>query len=197
MSRIIGIDPGLATCGLAVVDLTPTGYRLLRLDVFASKPSPKKQSVLAASDTLRRARELADWLSPWINGASAVAAERFSAPRNASSAAKIGWAWGVIAALAEAEHMPVIQPSPQEVHKTLCGSASASKLDVEQACRERLVNDGPHNGEAAIGDLNARLARGLHEHAWDAFAVVLASLDSDLARAIRPRGTSVATGVRL
>jgi Holliday junction resolvasome RuvABC endonuclease subunit len=185
MSTIIGLDPGLATCGIAIVELETPYSRVVRLDVHRTAPSPKKQAVLSASDTLRRARELSAWLSPWLDTADAVAAERFSAPRNAGAAAKIGWAWGVIAAQTEARRLPVVQPSPQEVHRALCGSAQAAKTEVEAVCRAR-IRAWPGTDDA-IEELEQSHPCSAHEHAWDALAVVLASLDSDLVRAIRPR----------
>jgi len=190
-TAILGLDPGLANCGLAAVELLPDGEQIIALDVFRSEKSAKKANVLDASDTLRRARELARWLAMWSShlldlhyDVRLLAAERFSAPRNASAAAKIGWAWGVIAALAEDLHIPVVQPSPQEVKRCVCGKRDASKEDVEAAMRVRFSR-----ADDAIRNLEARIVASHREHAWDALAVVVASLDSDVVRAIRPRET--------
>ena len=78
---LLGVDPGLASCGLALLQLDP--LRPVELAVLRTRPSPRKRSVLAAEDSMRRARELAEHLAPWLDrpGLVAVASEGQSWPR--------------------------------------------------------------------------------------------------------------------
>lgn len=178
MSIILGIDPGLASFGVAVVELLPEGERVLALEVIRTAKSAAKHDVLAACDNVRRARELAAALESIIRERCpvAIAAESMSFPRSSSVAGKMCLAWGVVSALAEEHGLPVVQASPQQVKAAVVGDKSASKLDVESALLRRYGN--------AIEAL-VHVPDGQREHAFDSLAAVVASLGSDVVRMAR------------
>ncbi len=172
---ILGIDSGLASCGVAHVRLLPGAEELVRVQVFRSKPSDKKLAVRSADDTGRRARELAAFLELQIAGSRpvALALEAPSWPRNAGCAAKLGVAFGTVFALAELHRLPLVMATPQDVKQATAGSRSASKDEVIQAVETRFPS--------ILWPPQATL----WEHAADAVGVVLACLDAEVVRLAR------------
>lgn len=175
----LGIDPGFASLGLAAVELPALSVaatpRVPRCWVERTEPSAKKRDVRASEDLVRRCRELAVALERAIaEWHPAVAcAETMSWPRDQKAATRVALAWGIIAAVLERHGIPLVQASPQEVKKALCGRKDASKDDVQLAV------------ENAVEAVTWPAQKTLHEHAADAIAVVLACRDSELLRALR------------
>lgn len=192
---VLGVDPGFASTGFALMRLgaRPEDDGVVRLGVIWTEPSAKKRKVLAADDNARRGRELARALHAlleeplrgcplFVPGARVVlaAAEAMSYPRNAASAAKMAICWGVLLALLDRRALALAQASPQEVKRAVAGTKSAAKEQVRDALWERF---GRSHLEHLL--LHADVPGGEREHAYDALASIVASLDSDLVRALR------------
>lgn len=174
-ARILGLDPGFATLGIARVRLGPSGEPLeVGASAFTTEPSAKKLEVRAASDNVRRMREIYRKLdlevAAWVP--EVICCEAQSWPRNAGAATKIGMAWGVIVAVAEQYDIPIVQATPQDVKVAVAGKKTASKDDVIGAV-ERLCPD-----------LRWPDRKALWEHAADAISVVLACRSSETVRAV-------------
>lgn len=191
---ILGIDPGFASLGFAVLRLEAAGPEVVTLGVVRTKKSDKKQRVLAADDNIRRCREIARPLDSLMTfGTSGyvpralrdpgddravrlVCAEKMSFPRNASAAAKMAMSWGMIVANLEHYGLPLLQASPQDVKRRVTGSASASKEEVQAALKKRFGR--------GLGRMVKALPEGEHEHAFDALASAVACLDSEEGRLV-------------
>lgn len=117
MVRVVGIDPGLAHCGVAVAEGDLNHFTVTKAFTITTESQVKKLKVHVSHDSIRRAQELASVLGPYVWSAGLVAIEGVSLPRHASSAGKLCMAFGVIAALCESEQIPLVQFSPQEVKK--------------------------------------------------------------------------------
>ena len=180
--NVLGIDPGFANCGYAVVRLHADREELLCLGVFSTQKSKTKRHVLQAEDNFERARSIAGWLRSVVYSwqPKVVAFEAQSHMRNASSAAKVALAYGVIAGRMESGDIPAVSPSPQAVKKKVCGKSNATKSDVEDAVRKYFVG-----AEPALLELEKQVPKTRREHAFDAAAVVMASLDSEVVRLAR------------
>lgn len=176
--RVLGVDPGFASFGYALLDVGPSEEIVLQMGVLRTEPSSKKLRVLATEDNLRRAKEVAHDLFFLVeeNEVKIVCAESMSWPRNASAAAKVAMSWGCIASVIEKHGLSAAQASPQQVKKTLCGKKDASKEEVAQALRNR------YRGceRFAEGVISSQ-----QEHCYDALAAVVACLDSELIRVAR------------
>lgn len=172
---VLGVDPGFAALGLAAVDVSPDGEHLVDCWVVTTEPSTRKQAVRDSEDNARRAREITRALQTAldVHRPTVVAAETMSWPRNASSAAKVALAWGALCALLERGGLPLVQASPQDVKRAVCGVKNASKDDVALAV------------EARFPEVTWPTKATLQEHAADAIAVVVACLDSELVRLAR------------
>lgn len=165
---VLGVDPGFASLGLAAVELLPVGDRVLRCWVVRTEQSSKKRTVRASEDNVRRAQELALALEQAVEAfrPCAIAAETMSWPRNAGAAAKVALGWGVLCAVAHRHCLPLLQASPQDVKRAVCGSKTASKDEVIAAVELRWP------------DVCLPPQKTLQEHAADACAVVVACLDA-------------------
>ncbi len=176
--RILGLDPGFASLGWAVVD-TRHGKmtNLVAIGVLRTEKASKKQNTYAADDNFRRAKEIGKFLADiaLAQQVDAICAESMSFPRSSSVAAKMAMAWGVIAQICNALFLPMAMATPKAIKKAATGSGAASK-DTVQAC---LAISLPE----AIG-MVGHIPKGQHEHAFDAIGAVQACLGSEVISAL-------------
>jgi crossover junction endodeoxyribonuclease RuvC len=125
---VLGIDPGFASLGIAVV--ARDGSELYEVAVLETE---LVKGMKASVDNVRRVQEIGrgivgvlDRLEP----PAFIACEAMSFARSASASHKVGLAWGTIAEIARSYRAPVVQASPQEIKIALCGRKNASKDDV-------------------------------------------------------------------
>jgi crossover junction endodeoxyribonuclease RuvC len=192
---VVGLDPGFASLGYAVVELLPlpaAGERVVDMGVIRTQKSDAKRNTLAADDNIRRAREIFRELRDLIKRHAtqgdhlvAVCAEAMSFPRNASAASKVALAWGVVAAILERAGLPLAQASPQQVKKAVCGRKDASKEDIQAA----LISKYQFDPKAMSG--MEHVGATLREHPFDALASVVCCLDSEVLRMARKFGPQV------
>ena len=182
---LLGLDPGFASVGLVALDLDAD--RVVRFDVFRTSKDDRKGRTLAVEDNVRRAREIAAWLSRAVAELEpiAIAAEAMSFPRSSSVAAKVAITWGIIAALAERHELAIVQATPQEVKRSLCGRKDASKDDVADALRRRWPE---------LEVLEDAIPRSQREHPFDALAAAAVALTSDVVRLGRRAAAGGFTG---
>lgn len=170
---VLGCDPGLKNFGYVVIDLESLVHA--EVGVFVTEKSRNK--VLVAEDNMRRAQELAEYFRDICEEYQPVAicTEGMSFPQNSGAATKIALSWGVVAAVAEANHLPIVQTSPQALKKKLCGRRNATKKDVEDA----VMMIWPWT---AVSDFQPK---GLREHVVDAYASVICAADSEIMKMAR------------
>jgi crossover junction endodeoxyribonuclease RuvC len=179
MIKVMGVDPGLANCGVSIVEIGAQGEAVYTVEVFRSAPTPKKRKVLVADDNYRRAGELASFIQQRLelHRPAVIIAESMSFPRSSSAAAKMALCWGILASEAARRSLPLVQVSPQEIKKALCGTKSASKDDVQEALERRYSSQ--------FEDFKLNVARTHQEHGFDSVGAVVASLDSEVLRMVR------------
>lgn len=122
--RVLGVDPGLTRCGLAVVDRTSSG-KLQMVDVGVIYTN--KDSELAD-----RLLDLDSQLSKWIEKyqPDVIAVERVFSQLNVRTAMSTGQAAGVALLLAAKSEISVIMHTPSEVKAAVTGSGRADKKQV-------------------------------------------------------------------
>jgi len=180
MARVLGVDPGFASFGWCVMDLRRDGETLLSVGVIRTQKDNRAQHVLATDDNMVRARQIYAELSGLCEtyGIRAIAAEAMSFPRSSSVAAKMAMSWGVLAALSESRDLPVVHASPQTVKKLVAGDRSASKEDVASAVCAKFPG-------SPLDGFYADTPKGQQEHGFDAIAVLLACMGSEVLRMAR------------
>jgi len=174
MARVLGLDPGFASFGYAVVDIALDGETVHTLGVLRTQASAAKRGVRATDDSWRRARELSGALLPLVDGVQVVCVEAPSLPRNASTTFKMGLAYGALVSIVEAARTPTVMVTPQELKKAVSGRSSASKGDVAAALDRRFGRD------FAAELIKRGVPRTFHEHAYDAVGAVVACLGSEV-----------------
>jgi crossover junction endodeoxyribonuclease RuvC len=141
---VIGIDPGMASTGLAVVAERTTGAAGVvaaeTVRTRAGAPEPDRlrtlfHTTMAAIDRHRP---------------RAIAVERLMWGRNVTSAMGVARATGVVLLAAAEAGLPVFEYAPLEVKLAVAGNGSAGKPEVRRAL-ERLhgVADLPAEPDAA------------------------------------------------
>lgn len=178
---VLGVDPGLASMGVAVARVTADALEPVNVMVARTQKAAKKQRVRAADDNLERLMRIAAVLRDLVDVYEPVAicAESMSFPRNASNAGKTALCWGALGGLVEAKGLPLVQVTPQEIKLALTGERSASKGEVQAAVEERM-------GLAAIDAAGmAEIPQAQREHPYDALAAIVACEGSEVIRMAR------------
>jgi crossover junction endodeoxyribonuclease RuvC len=140
---VLGVDPGVARCGLAVVggrDRTTD----LRFAETISTPADAEESV--------RLRAIADAARVAIDRhrPAAVAVERVAWSRNQVSALHVARATGAIILVAAEAGLPVAEYAPNEVKQAVTGAGNADKGQVQRALtRIHGLRDVPAQADAA------------------------------------------------
>ena len=182
LPRVLGLDPGLAHFGWAVVEIGVDFERVLAVGVFRTKKSMRRRNVRASSDLHRRGVELARGLATVIathGPIHAFCAEALSSPRGASAAGKLQRSWGIVDDIVAGFDAPLLEATPQELKVATAGRATASKADVMAAVEAR------YPGAEALVRFRSGFPSGQWEHGFDAVGAVIASLDTVELRMVR------------
>lgn len=174
---VLGLDPGFAMLGYAVVELGDRAEEdiVRRVWTVETEKSAKKKGVFAAHDDIRRGRELHRALSEVMADFSPVAicAEIPSGSKGARAGACLAAAKQALASFAEQHELPVLCVSPTELKQAVTGKGTASKEEVQRAL------------EGIYGEIEWPRLKGHHEHAADALGAYRACETSELMRMLR------------
>ncbi len=130
-TRILGIDPGTLVVGYAILD--EEAGRLLAVD-FGVVRAPRRASIATRLFTIHRGiAEVIERHHPDV-----VALERVFFGRSASAALRIGEARGVALLTAALNGIPVSEYEPAVVKKSVVGSGTAPKSQVQEMVRRIL-----------------------------------------------------------
>jgi crossover junction endodeoxyribonuclease RuvC len=124
--RVLGVDPGVARLGLAVVDGKRSGADLVWSATVLTQ---------AGGEEAERLRLLCDAMREAIaaHAPSAVALERLAWNRNQVSAIAVARATGAIMVAAAEAGLPVAEYGPNEVKIAVTGMGNADKEQVRRA----------------------------------------------------------------
>jgi crossover junction endodeoxyribonuclease RuvC len=142
-SRVLGVDPGIARCGLAVVGRHDRTIELLWTATAMTAPD---------ADEADRLRALAEATGAAIRDhrPTTVAIERVAWSRNQVSALHVARATGVIMLMAAQAGLPVTEYAPNEVKQAVTGAGNADKRQVQSAlARIHGLRDVPTQPDAA------------------------------------------------
>ena len=141
--RVLGIDPGTAITGYAIVEETGGKLSLIDIGVVntpAKTPLPSRLQKIYAG--------LTDVIAKHQPEASAVEELFFS--RNVRTAMSVGQARGVtLLALADAD-LPIAEYTPMQIKQAVTGYGNADKRQVQEMVRMLLsLRDIPKPDDAA------------------------------------------------
>ncbi|MFL4477072.1 crossover junction endodeoxyribonuclease RuvC [Paeniglutamicibacter sp. ORCA_105] len=135
--RVVGVDPGLTRCGLAVVDVEPNRRAtLIDVSVVGTPPgTPLDQRLLA----------IADGIDAWLDKhkPDVLALERVFSQLNVSTVMGTAQASGVVIVAAARRNIPVALHTPTEVKAAVTGSGAANKNAVGKMVAKILRLDEP------------------------------------------------------
>ncbi|GAA4378426.1 crossover junction endodeoxyribonuclease RuvC [Paeniglutamicibacter cryotolerans] len=135
--RVVGVDPGLTRCGLAVVDVEPN-RRATLVDVTVIGTDPG-----VALDA--RLLVIADGIDAWLDKhrPDVVALERVFSQMNVSTVMGVAQVTGVVIVAAARRGIPVALHTPTEVKAAVTGSGSSNKAAVGKMVAKILRLDEP------------------------------------------------------
>ena len=187
---VAGVDPGFANFGVGLVRLLPKGEEIARIEVLRTKSQTKRRHLLAVDDDSRRLA----WLGDQFNGMCTehkvrviIAEEKRRLPHS-GSAAKLAMGWAVAVLVARLLGIPFLQVTPGEIKLATAGSERSAKREVEIAIIERdPASDAIRKFNESMWDKTRNKLKKHREHGFDALGAIVAVLDSELIRAIRPK----------
>jgi len=141
--RVLGIDPGTAITGYAVVEETAGSLQMITLGVITT---PAKTPLPSRLQTIHN--ELKEIVAEYEPEAAAVEELFFS--RNARTAMSVGHARGVILlALADSD-LPIAEYTPMQIKQAVTGYGNATKHQVQEMVRMLLaLSETPRPDDAA------------------------------------------------
>ena len=128
MTRVLGIDPGLAATGWGVIETDGSRYRHIAHGVI--KTSPRESAGLRLMKLSQEIREVVRIHAPEQSGV-----ENLYFAKNATSAIPVAQARGVVLlALAELG-VPAAEYPPQAIKQAVVGQGRAEKQQVQELVR--------------------------------------------------------------
>src|SRR5512140_276331 len=135
MTKVLGVDPGTATIGYAIVCDLPDG-RCEAVDFGVILTPKSDSSALRLVQIYEKIKEIIS-----IHRPDSAAVEKLFFQKNVSTAISVGQARGVVMlALAQAG-LEIGEYTPNEVKKAVTGYGSADKRQVQEMVRVLLSLD--------------------------------------------------------
>lgn len=142
MTRILGIDPGLRHCGWGVIEIHGSSLKFVACGAI----HPKTTDPLAV-----RLRALHEGLQQVIASyqPQEVALEETFVSVNGQSTLKLGQARGAIQLSLALANLAVAEYSPRLVKKSVTGSGTADKIQMQQMVKLLLPHSDATTADAA------------------------------------------------
>ncbi len=130
--KILGIDPGIGICGFGLIE-AQTGATAQALD-YGVVTTPVRGQLPA------RLKELYDSLQTVFTELQpdVTSIEKLFFSKNITTGIAVAEARGIVLLVAEQNHVPVFEYTPNEIKKTLTGYGSAKKAQVEEMVKLHL-----------------------------------------------------------
>jgi len=150
MTRVLGIDPGLASTGWGVVEVDGSHYRHVAHGVIRTSPD-----LPVGERLLKLSREIRDIIITHKPEESGVESLYFA--RNATSAIPVAQARGVVLLALTELGVPSREYPPQAIKQAIVGEGRAEKQQVQELVRLLLGLDVPPKPDHASDALAAAI----------------------------------------
>lgn len=123
--RVLGLDPGFARTGFAILDLNRGGQKVLIYGCWETKKNESfSQRLVFLANELRK---ILKKFKPTL-----VAVEELFFFKNLKTAIQVAQARGALLLVAEQTKTPIIELTPLEVKQSISGYGRASKQQVQK-----------------------------------------------------------------
>jgi Holliday junction resolvasome RuvABC endonuclease subunit len=171
--RVMGVDPGFASCGVVVLEQREGQVKALAANVLRTKKASKKalRDLRVSADDQRRLRAFWEGLQgiAAVHAPQALAVETYAPQpgRTGGNGWKAAVVYGLVQGLGLSQGLQVLPFLPADLKRVFTNSTSASKEAVADVVLTQVT------GLAAFLD---RLPAGQHEHVTDAAGHALLGL---------------------
>jgi crossover junction endodeoxyribonuclease RuvC len=152
--RVLGIDPGTAACGYAIVH--ENAGRLRALDHGWFKTPAGERPELRLKTIFERVQGLVEDFAP-----AAVAMEESFVGADARTALSVGQARGVVLVASALAGVECAEYAPARVKQAVCGYGRAEKAQVSRMVQAILLLDTPPSSSHASDALAVAICHAL------------------------------------
>lgn len=139
--RILGIDPGSQITGFGIVDASLHHSVLVKSGCIRVADQPFADRL---RDIFKAVQDLTDTYAP-----DEIAIERVFMARNADSALKLGHARAAAMCATFSRAVPIYEYAPRDIKKSVVGTGTATKLQVQHMVKVLLAVTGQVQSDAA------------------------------------------------
>lgn len=153
--RILGIDPGIGTCGFGLIEArSRADARALDFGVITTTMNaPLPGRLLELYDSLREVFE--------SSRPDAVSVEKLFFSKNITTGIAVAEARGLVLLVAEQNGLPVFEYTPNEIKKALTGYGAAGKPQMQEMVRVTLGLEKKPRPDDAADALAAAITHSL------------------------------------
>jgi len=155
--KVLGIDPGLATTGIGLLETDESG-KPINTDWFTIT-TPAKTPL---SDRLAEIEaDLTEYLT--LAKPDLAVVEKLFFATHAKTALDVAHARGIILLSLKSQQIPILEPTPLELKSCITGDGNADKTQIQNMImRELKLNKAPKPDDAS--DAVALALFGLHQN---------------------------------
>lgn len=125
--KILGIDPGIGICGFGLIeDDKALDYGVVTTPIRAPLPSRLKELYESLVEVFKETKP------------DVVAVEKLFFSKNITTGIAVAEARGIVLLVAEQNHLPVYEYTPNEIKKTLTGYGGAKKNQMQEMVKIHL-----------------------------------------------------------
>ncbi len=156
--KILGIDPGIGICGFGLIETTTrANATILDFGVITTKiRAPLPSRLVELYDSLR---ELFEETKP-----DEVSVEKLFFSKNITTGIAVAEARGLVLLVAEQNHLPIYEYTPNEIKKTLTGYGSAKKGQIQEMVKLHLNMEQRPKPDDAADALAAAITHSLMKY---------------------------------
>ena len=133
--KILGIDPGIGICGFGLIGISSTAkadatlldYGVVTTPIRAPLPSRLKELYESITEVFQETQP------------DVVSVEKLFFSKNITTGIAVAEARGIVLLVAEQNHLPIYEYTPNEIKKTLTGYGGAKKHQIQEMVKLHLA----------------------------------------------------------